>query len=169
MTLLRDICDDRLGGDVSTRRFDHIVLETSGLADPGRIVDAVAADPVLQHHIVVGEIIVTVDALHGLAQIRHEDLGRRQIETADRLVVTKVDTAEPRPLRRLIATLGILNPGATVSGSVMGSPTNLPTPPASSQRPCQPQAVAGRGATEPLRWTSATPPTGPRSRCGSAR
>ena len=65
-------------------------------------------------------------ALHGLAQIRDEDLGRRQIETADRLVVTKVDAAEPERLRRLIATLRTLNPGATVSGSVMGSPTDLP-------------------------------------------
>lgn len=126
VTLLRDICDDRVGGDVSARRIDHIVLETSGLADPGRIVDAIVTDPVLQHHIVVGEIIVTVDALHGLAQIRDEDLGRRQIETADRLVVTKVDTAEPERLLRLIATLRILNPGATVSGSIMGSPADLP-------------------------------------------
>ena len=92
------------------------MLETSGLADPGRIVDAIVADPVLQHHIVVSEIIVTVDALHGLAQIRDEALGRRQIETADRLVVTKVDAAEPERLRRLIATLRILNPGATVVG-----------------------------------------------------
>ena len=122
VTLLRDICDDRVGGDVSARRIDRIVLETSGLADPGRIVDAIVADPVLQHHIVVGEIIVTVDALHGPAQIRDEDLGRRQIETADRLVVTKVDAAEPERLRRLIATLRILNPGAAMSGSIMGSP-----------------------------------------------
>jgi G3E family GTPase len=126
VTLLRDICDDRVGGDVSARRIDHIVLETSGLADPGRIVDAIVVDPVLQHHIVVGEIIVTVDALHGLAQIRDEDLGRRQIESADRLVVTKLDAAEPERLCRLIATLRTLNPGATVSGSVMGSPTDLP-------------------------------------------
>jgi len=126
VTLLRDICDDRVGGDVSARRIDRIVLETSGLADPGRIVDAIVADPVLQHHIVVGEIIVTVDALHGPAQIRDEDLGRRQIETADRLVVTKVDAAEPARLRRLVATLRILNPGAAMLGSIMGSPTDLP-------------------------------------------
>ena len=122
VALLRDICDDRVGGDASAPRIDRIVLETSGLADPGRIVDAIVADPVLQHHIVVGEIIVTVDALHGLAQIRDEDLGRRQIETADRLVVTKVDAAEPERLRRLIATLRILNPGATVVGLRHGLP-----------------------------------------------
>jgi G3E family GTPase len=126
VTLLRDICDDRVGGDASTPRIDRIVLETSGLADPARIADSIVTDPVLQHHIVVGEIIVTVDALHGLGHMRDEDLGRRQIETADTLVVTKVDAAEREPLRRLIATLQALNPGATLSGSVMGSPADLP-------------------------------------------
>jgi G3E family GTPase len=126
VALLRDICDDRLGGDASAPRIDHIVLETSGLADPGRIADAIVTDPVLQHHILVGEIIVTVDALHGPGQIRDEDLGRRQIETADRLVVTKVDAAEPERLRRLIATLRLLNSAAALSGSAMGSPIGLP-------------------------------------------
>ena len=126
VALLRDICDDRVGGDGSAPRIDHIVLETSGLADPGRITDCIVTDRVLQHHIVVGEIIVTVDALHGLGQLRDEDLGRRQIETADRLVVTKVDVAQLERLRRLIATLRVLNPGAALSGSAMGSPTELP-------------------------------------------
>ena len=126
MALLRNICDDRVGGEASARRTDRIVLETSGLADPGRIAHSIVTDPVLQHHIVVGEIIVTVDALHGLEQIRDEDLGRRQIETADSLVVTKVDAADPEHLRRLIATLRLLNPGAALSGSVMGSPIDLP-------------------------------------------
>ena len=147
VALLRDICDDRVGGNASAPRIDRIVLETSGLADPGRIVDAIVADPVLQHHIVVGEIIVTVDALHGLAQIRDEGLGRRQIETADRLVVTKVDAAEPERLRRLIATLRILNPGATVSGSVMGSPTDLPD--ASGVDP-ETLPIAGAGTAAPI-------------------
>ena len=128
VSLLRVICDDRVGGNPSAPRVDHIVLETSGLADPGNIVDSIVADPVLQHHIVVSEIIVTVDALHGLGQIRNEDLGRRQIETADRLVVTKVDAAEIEGLHRLVAILRVLNPGAALSGSRMGSPADLPDP-----------------------------------------
>ena len=148
VTLLRDICDDRVGGDVSARRIDRIVLETSGLADPGRLVDAIVADPILQHHIVVGEIIVTVDALHGPAQIRDEELGRRQIETADRLVVTKVDAAEPERLRRLVATLRILNRGAAMSGSIMGSPTDLPD--ASGVDPETLPTAGGSGTPAPI-------------------
>ena len=164
--LLRDICDDRVGGDASTPRIDRIVLETSGLADPARIAESIVTDPVLQHHIVVGEIIVMVDAVHGLGHMRDEELGRRQIETADMLVVTKVDAAEREPLRRLIATLRALNPGATLSGSVMGSPATCRTPPASSRRICRPQTrTQGRGSRPP-HWRSAKRSTGRRFRFG---
>lgn len=124
--LLREICDERVSAAEPADRVDHIVLETSGLADPGRITDAVITDPVLQHHVMVGEIVVAVDALHGLAQVASEPLWRRQIETADRLVVTKVDQADSPTLRRLIATLRAVNPGAARVGAAMGSPADLP-------------------------------------------
>jgi G3E family GTPase len=122
---LRRICDARVG-DEPSGRVDRIVLETSGLADPAPIVDAIRADPVLVHHVVVGEIVVAVDGLHGLAQMQGEPLSRRQVETADRLVVTKVDVVGEAGLVRLLATLRAINPGAEISGAVMGSAAPLP-------------------------------------------
>jgi G3E family GTPase len=126
ISLLRDVCDTRVSSDDPASRIDRIVLETSGLADPGTIVDAIKSDPVLLHHIVVSEIVVSVDALHGLDQLRREPLGRRQVEIADRLVVTKVDAASEETLRPLLGTLRALNPGAAISGAAMGSSANLP-------------------------------------------
>lgn len=127
IALLRRIADERSRSDSHTERLDHIVLETSGLAEPGAIVEAIRTDPVLAHHIVVSEIVVTVDALHALVEIRGEPLGRRQIEVADRLVVTKTDEAEPDSTARLLATLHRLNPGAGISGAVRGSDVGLPS------------------------------------------
>jgi len=126
IALLREICDQRVDSSYDGARHEHIVLETSGLADPGPIVDAIRSDPVLHHHIVVHEIIVAVDALHGLRYLGSEPLGRRQIETADRLVITKVDTANSSELRCLRATLAAVNPGAALSASAMGSAAELP-------------------------------------------
>ena len=125
--LLRKICDDRSRTDSREKRLQRIVLETSGLADPGPIVAAIKADPILVHHIVVSEIVVAVDALHALAQLRSELLGRRQIEAADRLIITKLDEAEEGALARLVATLKTLNPGAAISGAIKGSDAALPT------------------------------------------
>ena len=126
VALLRKICDDRSRTDSRGSRLERIVLETSGLADPGPIAEAIRDDPVLVHHIVVGEIVATVDALHALSQLRGEPLGRRQIETADRLIVTRVDEADETELTRLLATLRRLNPGAAISGAIRGSQAPLP-------------------------------------------
>jgi G3E family GTPase len=126
LILLRSLCDERSRVDSSGQRLEQIVLETSGLADPGPIVEAIKADPVLVYHIVVGEIIVIVDALHAVAQLRSEPLGRKQIEMADQLIVTKVDAAEQGDLQHLLATLKSLNPAATLSGAVQGVATLLP-------------------------------------------
>lgn len=123
--LLRGICDERTRAD-SGARPQRIVLETSGLADPGPIVAAIRSDPVLVHHIVVSEVVVLVDALHALSQLHTDRLGRRQIETADRLIVTKADAAGAEALARVVAMLRHLNSGAELSGAVQGAPVALP-------------------------------------------
>jgi G3E family GTPase len=125
--LLRKICDDRSKLVSSAQRLERIVLETSGLADPAPIVDAIRNDPILVHHIIVSEILVTVDALHALSQLRSEPLGRRQIEIADCMMITKLDEATESDLAKLLATLRVLNPGAKMFGSVKGTETTLPT------------------------------------------
>jgi G3E family GTPase len=124
IALLRRLCDRRVSAD--GRRPDRVVIETSGLADPGPIVSAIRSDPMLVHHIVISEIVVAVDAIYGLEQLRQEPLSRRQMELADRLVVTKIDEADEGGLERLLATLNAINPGAAVSGAVKGSETRLP-------------------------------------------
>lgn len=126
IALLRTVCDRRVSRAAGQAALDRIVLETSGLADPAPIVEAIRADPMLVHHIVIAEIVVAVDGVYGLRHIREEALGRRQMELADRLVVTKVDQADPAELARLLATLRRINPGATLSGAVKGTEAALP-------------------------------------------
>lgn len=124
VALLRSLCDRRVrSGD---GRPDRIVIETSGLADPGPIVSAIRSDPMLAYHIVISEIVVAVDAVYGLEQLRGEPLSRRQMELADRLIVTKVDEADQAALARLLATLEAINPGAAISAAVKGSDAALP-------------------------------------------
>ena len=146
VSLLRELCDARSRVDSSSERLERIVLETSGLADPGRIVEAVRGDSVLVHHIVVSEIIVAVDALNALEQLRSEPLGRAQIEVADRLVVTKIDAVrDAAALTLLLATLRRVNPGAAISGAARGSTVGLPVcDDADPEPPPEATAEAGR-------------------------
>ena len=120
---LRELCDQRSAG----AHIPEIILETSGLADPGAIATAIQNDPVLTHHLRLSRIIVLVDALHGLVQLASDPLGRAQISAADHLILTKTDSTDAAQLQ---ATLRHLNPAAPLSASAFGSPTPLPDYPA---------------------------------------
>lgn len=123
---LHRLCDQRSRVSADRPRLERIVLETSGLADPGAIVAAIQDDPVLVNHIVVDATIVAVDALHGLMQLATEPLGRRQAAAADRLVLTKTDAAEPQALAVLRATLAAMGGHAPVTAAVLGEEVALP-------------------------------------------
>ena len=123
---LRALCDQRSRLASDGKRLQRIVLETSGLADPGAIVAAIQGDPVLVNHIVIEQTIVVVDALHGLAQLQTEPLGRQQIGAADQLILSKTDAVDTASLTLLRATLRALNPSAPQSAAVLGAAQPLP-------------------------------------------
>lgn len=120
---LRRICDKETGHDPSG--IEGILLETSGLADPGAIAAALAADQVLARRLVMDEMLVLVDALHGHAQLAGEPLARAQVEAADRLILTKPALATGDNLARLGATLRAINPEAEISAAEQGVPLAL--------------------------------------------
>jgi G3E family GTPase len=124
---LRGICGDRDASEGSG--IDRILLETSGLADPGAIARAVAEDAMLARRLAVEDVIVLVDALHGPVQLAEEHLGRRQVEAAGRIVVTKPRGVPTAQLLRLAATLSRLNPAAPIEGAERGEALDLPALP----------------------------------------
>lgn len=123
---LLKICDARSQIDDPDQRTGQLVLETSGLADPGAIVDLIQSHPVLIRHIVVHETIVVVDALYGQTALETEPVAQAQIRAADRLILTKTDLAEPAETGRLRRVLHTLAPGAAQSGASFGSGADLP-------------------------------------------
>ena len=89
---IRDLHSKRERGTVP--RFRRLVVESTGLADPFPILSTVQADPVLRHHFRLGNVITTVDAVNGSAQLARQVECTKQIAVADRLVLTKTDLAE---------------------------------------------------------------------------
>lgn len=156
---LRGLCDLRSRVSADGPRLERIILETSGLADPGAIVQAIQADPVLINHIVVDETIVAVDALHALAQLATEPLGRRQVGAADRLVLTKTDASDPGALVGLRATLATLNGHASVSAAVLGDAVPLAPLPADAEPVALPP-LSDEDRRGPIRPTQVAIPEG---------
>lgn len=111
----------------------HIVLETSGLADPAAIRKAVEGDPRLAGRLVMGEIVVTVDCAQGLDLLRLEPIARRQVAAADALIVTKPALAELDTAQRLAATLQLMAPEAPIFAAERG--VDVPGPEAGDAEP----------------------------------
>lgn len=156
---LRGLCDARSRLSADAPRLERIVLETSGLADPGAIVQAIQSDPVLVNHIVVDETIVAVDALHALAQLATEPLGRLQVGAADRMVLTKTDACDPAALATLRATLAGLNGHAAISAAVLGDAVPLPPLPPDAL-PATLPALDADDARGPIQPTQLAIPVG---------
>ncbi len=156
---LRAICDARSRVAADAPRLERIVLETSGLADPGAIVQAIQTDSVLIHHIVTERTIVAVDSLHALAHLATEPLRRRQTGAADHLILTKSDACDPAALDLLRATLGALNGHATLSAAVRGDTVALP-PLAPDTAPAPLPALAEEDRRGPIQPTQLAIPAG---------
>jgi G3E family GTPase len=109
---LRDLVDGRTGGTFP--HFDCVVIETTGLADPAPIAQTMLIDPMLRHQVRLANIVTTVDAMHGAAQLGNHPEAMRQAAIADRIVVTKTDLVGRDRYAVLSRELVRLNPTSRV-------------------------------------------------------
>jgi G3E family GTPase len=123
-------------------RREHVVIETSGLSDPGPIAFTIANDPVLKHHYALARVCVTVDALTGLASLEHHEVALRQLLAADDVLVTKADLVEAEQVENLVGRLRELNPSARVSVTAGGELLRTTAPTAGARPAPRPVMAA---------------------------
>jgi G3E family GTPase len=116
---LRNLVAERAHGTVP--QFKRILIETSGLADPGPILQTFATDRALGAEFHVEVVVTMVDAVNGLDTLEQSSEARKQVILADRLVVSKTDLAGGSATERLIARLRELHPRAAVHTAVDGN------------------------------------------------
>jgi G3E family GTPase len=115
---LRNLVAERAQGRLP--QFRRIVIETSGLADPGPILQTFATDRALGSQFHVEVVVAVVDAVGGLDTLAWSPEARKQVILADRLVVTKSDLAKAQAVEELARRLRALNPRAAVHSAVDG-------------------------------------------------
>jgi G3E family GTPase len=115
---LRRLVAEREQGAVP--QFRRILIETSGLADPGPILQTFATDRALGGEFHLETLVTVIDAVAGLGTLRWSAEARRQIILADRLVISKIDLAEAASIERLARRLQGLNAEASVHNAVDG-------------------------------------------------
>lgn len=115
---LRDLLDRRARREIPA--FRRVVVETTGLADPGPILATLVGDPMLQHQFAADAVVTTVDAVVGRRTRRREREWVAQAAAADRLVVTKGDLVSAGELEALRRDLAAVNPVADVLEASFG-------------------------------------------------
>ena len=117
VTTLNNLYHAREAGEIP--RFDHVVIETSGLADPSPLIQAFLSDPVLAGLYRIGIVVATVDAVNGEGTLDNHVESVRQVALADHILITKLDLVDPTRVAETEAALTTrlrrLNPAATIS------------------------------------------------------
>jgi G3E family GTPase len=116
---LRRLVSEREQGTLPP--FGRVLIETSGLADPGPILQTFATDRALGGEFFVEVVAAVVDAGCGLATLDWSAEARKQVILADRLVVSKTDLASEESIALLTARLTELNGYAPIDTAIGGA------------------------------------------------
>jgi G3E family GTPase len=106
---LSDLAEKRRKGELD---FDRIVIETTGLADPGPVAQTFFMDDVVAESYLLDAILTLVDAKHADQQLDTRQEARRQVGFADQIFISKSELVEPAALDALTHRLKHMNPRA---------------------------------------------------------
>jgi len=106
----------RILGNLMKRRdrFDYILIETTGMADPGPVAQTFFVDDEMKRHLSLDAIVTLVDARHVLDHIDDQEEVKAQIAFADVILLNKTDLVESGDLDRLEARLRGMNTAAKI-------------------------------------------------------
>ncbi len=107
--------------------FNRLIIETTGMADPGPIMGSLLNEPVISSTYRLDAVVVTVDSVYGLDQLNTHSEARKQAAVADVLMITKADLATEMQMNNLQTALAEINAGATQYQVLHGeiAPSNI--------------------------------------------
>ena len=108
-TTLADLAERKRKGELD---FDRVVIETTGLADPGPVAQTFFMDDEIAETYLLDSILTLVDAKHGDQQLDSRQEARRQVGFADQIFISKSDLVDDAAVDELTHRLKHMNPRA---------------------------------------------------------
>ncbi|HRD86415.1 MAG TPA: GTP-binding protein [Rubrivivax sp.] len=108
-TTLSDLAARRRKGELD---FERVVIETTGLADPGPVAQTFFMDDEIAESYLLDSVLTLVDAKHAQGQLDQRQEARRQVGFADQIFISKTDLVPPGDVERLVHRLKHMNPRA---------------------------------------------------------
>ncbi|MCA9872211.1 MAG: GTP-binding protein, partial [Anaerolineales bacterium] len=106
----------RILGNLMKRRnkFDYILIETTGLADPGPVAQTFYMDAEMQERLKLDGVVTLVDARHIWERLTDSEEAQEQIAFADMILLNKIDLVTPEELAQLEARIRQMNAAAKI-------------------------------------------------------
>ena len=101
-------------------QFDRVVIETTGLADPGPVAQTFSMDDEIAETYLIDSIITLVDAKHAQQQLDERQEARRQVGFADQIFLSKTDLVSEGEKDALIHRIKHMNPRAPIKAVHFG-------------------------------------------------
>ncbi|ALM84203.1 GTP-binding protein [Bordetella sp. N] len=117
-TLLVDLSMRRRRGEIPS--FERVIIETSGLADPGPIAQTLYGDAPLARQYRLAHVVTLVDAAHPEARGAAAQTAERQAAAADLILLTKTDRATPAQRDAALEWVQAVNAHARRATPVLG-------------------------------------------------
>ena len=106
---LQDLAQKKRKGEID---FDRVVIETTGLADPGPVAQTFFMDDEIAESYLLDSILTLVDAKHAAQQLNDRQEARRQVGFADQIFISKTDLVAQGETDALMHRLKHMNPRA---------------------------------------------------------
>jgi len=106
---LADLAQKKRKGELD---FERVVIETTGLADPGPVAQTFFMDDEVAEQYLLDSILTLVDAKHAAQQLNDRQEARRQVGFADQIFISKADLVSQDELDTLTHRLKHMNPRA---------------------------------------------------------
>ncbi|MDH5578923.1 MAG: GTP-binding protein, partial [Betaproteobacteria bacterium] len=115
--ILGELKDKRSSGAL---KFDRVVIETTGMADPGPVAQTFFTDEDIGNYYLLDSILTVVDAKHAQRQLDEFHEAQEQVGFADRILMSKTDLVTEDDVRKLAARIRHMNPRAPVKAVHFG-------------------------------------------------
>jgi G3E family GTPase len=109
--ILGSLKDKRSSGAL---RFDRVIIETTGMADPGPVAQTFFTDEDIGAYYLLDSILTVVDAKHAPKQLDEFREAQEQVGFADRILLSKTDLTAEDENQKLIKRIRKMNPRAEV-------------------------------------------------------
>lgn len=109
--ILGNLSDKRKDGSL---KFDRVIIETTGLADPGPVAQTFFMDEGINKNYLLDAIVTVVDAKHAPQQLQEHHEAQEQVGFADRILLSKTDLVAEHETQALMERIRIMNPRAGI-------------------------------------------------------